>query len=44
MNEQPTIHTERVDDVSLLLAHMQRLGLPTLLDAHCPSHGSVTKG
>ena len=40
MNEQPTIHTERVDDVPLLLAHMQRLGLPTILDAHFPAHGN----
>jgi transposase len=39
MNEQPTIYTERVDDVPLLLAHMQRLGLPTILDAHFPTHG-----
>ncbi len=39
MSEQPTIHTERVDDVPLLLAHMQRLGLPTILDAHFPAHG-----
>ena len=38
MSEQPTIQTERVDDVPLLLAHMQRLGLPTILDAHLPTH------
>ncbi|NTU79719.1 MAG: transposase [Chloroflexales bacterium] len=40
MSEQPTIQTERVDDVPLLLAHMQRLGLPTILDAHFPTHGN----
>lgn len=40
MNEQPTIHTERVDDVPLLLAHMQRLGLPRILDTHFPAHGN----
>jgi transposase len=40
MNTQPTIHTERVDDVPLLLAHMQRLGLPTILDTHFPAHGN----
>ena len=40
MNEQPTIHTERVDDVPLLLAHMQRLELPSILDAHFPPHGN----
>ncbi|NTU82030.1 MAG: hypothetical protein HGA45_22065 [Chloroflexales bacterium] len=27
-----------MDDVPLLLAHMQRLGLPTILDAHFPTH------
>jgi len=40
MSEQPIIQTERVDDVPLLLAHMQRLGLPTILDAHFPTHGN----
>lgn len=37
---QPTIHTERVDDVPLLLAQLIRLGLPDLLDAHFPPHGN----
>lgn len=40
MSEQPLVHTERVDDVPLLLAHMQRLGLPGILDAHFPAHGN----
>lgn len=40
MSEQPTIHTERVDDVPLLLAHMERLGLVGILDAHFPAHGN----
>jgi transposase len=40
MSEQPTIHTERVDDVPLLLAHVQRLELPSLLDGHFPAHGN----
>ena len=40
MSEQPIIHTERVDDVPLLLAHMQRLGLPTILDTPFPAHGN----
>jgi transposase len=39
MNAIPTIITERVDDIPLLLAQMQRMGLPTLLDAHFPTHG-----
>ncbi|NTU78407.1 MAG: hypothetical protein HGA45_03235 [Chloroflexales bacterium] len=40
MNEQPSVHTERVDDVPLLLAHMERLGLVGVLDAHFPAHGN----
>lgn len=40
MSEQPTIHTERVDDVPLLLAHMERLGIASILDAHFPAHGN----
>jgi transposase len=40
MSEQPTIHTERVDDVPLLLAHMERLGLVEILDGHFPAHGN----
>ena len=38
MNETPTIITERVDDIPLLLEHMQRMGLPTLFDHHFPTH------
>jgi transposase len=40
MNEIPPIITERVDDIPLLLEHMQRMGLPTLLDHHFPTHGN----
>lgn len=40
MSEQPTLHTERVDDVPLLLAHMERLGLVDILDAHFPAHAN----
>jgi transposase len=40
MNEQPIITTKRVDDVPLLLAHMQRLGLPHIVDTHFPGHGN----
>src|SRR5256885_16013671 len=40
MNERPTIITERVDDIPLLLAQMQRMGLPSLLDDHFPTHGN----
>jgi transposase len=42
MNAIPTIITERVDDIPLLLEHMQRMGLPTLLDTHFPTHGNWT--
>ena len=42
MNEIPIIITERVDDIPLLLEQMQRMGLPTLLDTHFPTHGNWT--
>ena len=40
MNETLTIRTERVDDISLLLAHMQRMDLASLLDAYFLTHGN----
>jgi transposase len=40
MNEKPTIITERVDDLPLLLAQMDRMGCAGLLDAHLPSQGN----
>src|SRR6266581_4504291 len=42
MNEIPTIITEHIDDIPWLLAQMQRMGLPTLLDTHFPTHGNWT--
>jgi transposase len=42
MHEIPNIITERVDDIPLLLEQMQRMGLPTLLDTHFPTHGNWT--
>src|SRR5256712_4968431 len=42
MNEIPHIITERVDDIPLLIEQMQRMGLPTLLDTHFPTHGNWT--
>lgn len=39
MNTELTITTERIDDFPLLLAVMQRLGLPELLDRHLKRHG-----
>jgi len=35
-----TITTERVDDVPLLLAHMQHMGLADAIDAHAHPHGN----
>jgi transposase len=40
MNEIPNIITERVDDIPLLLAQMDRMGLAALLDVHFPTHGN----
>src|SRR5258708_30377430 len=42
MNEPLTIQTERVDDIPLLLAQMQRMGIADLLDEHFPTHGNRT--
>src|SRR4030095_2468921 len=42
MHEIPHIITERVDDIPLLIEQMQRMGLPTLLDTHFPTHGNWT--
>src|ERR671936_1226136 len=42
MHEIPNIITERVYDIPLLLEQMQRMGLPTLLDTHFPTHGNWT--
>jgi len=40
MHAIPHIITERVDDIPLLIAQMQRMDLPTLLDNHFPTHGN----
>jgi transposase len=40
MAETLNITTERVDDIPLLLAQMDRLGLQPLLDEHFPTHGN----
>lgn len=39
MNTELTITTERIDDFPLLLAVMQGLGLPEILDRHLKRHG-----
>jgi transposase len=40
MNEISNIITERVDDIPLLLEHMQRMELPALIDTYFPAHGN----
>ncbi len=35
-----TFITERVDDIPLLLAKLQRMEVQPLLDAHFPTHGN----
>jgi len=40
MKETLNIETERVDDIPLLLAHMQHMNLAKLLDKHIPVHGN----
>lgn len=35
-----TIITERVDDIPLLLAQMEQMGIAALLDEHFPTHGN----
>jgi hypothetical protein len=40
MNEIQSIIKERVDDISLWLAQMQRMHLPALIDHHCPADGN----
>lgn len=39
-NPSSTIVTERVDDIPLLLHHLEQMGVPQLLDAHFPTHGN----
>jgi transposase len=40
MAEKLTLISERVDDVPLLLAQLERMGIQPLLDAHFPTHGN----
>ncbi|MFZ4625075.1 MAG: hypothetical protein ACOYNF_12665 [Rhodoferax sp.] len=34
------INIERIDDIPLLLAQMKKMGIPSLLDTHFPTHGN----
>lgn len=40
MAETLTVISERVDDIPLLLAHLERMGVQSLLDEHFPTHGN----
>jgi transposase len=40
MTERPTIVSERVDDLPLLVAQMRRMELPSLLDSRFVTHGN----
>ena len=40
MPETLTLTYERVDDIPLLLAHLERMGVQQLLDKHFPTHGN----
>ena len=40
MTEPLILTTERVDDIPLLLAHLERMGLQPLLDTYVPTHGN----
>src|SRR5260370_7500881 len=39
MKEALSIETERMDDIPLLITHMQHMKLAELLDKHIPTHG-----
>ncbi len=39
MNEELTVQSERVDDIPLLLAQMEQMGLAALVDKHFGVHG-----
>src|SRR6266581_448922 len=40
MNEKPNLTTERVDDVPVLLAQLERMQVANLLDRYFPTHGN----
>src|SRR6266852_799047 len=40
MTEQVNVTTERVDDIPLLLAHSDKMGVPELLDDYFKPHGN----
>ena len=40
MTETLTIRRERVDDIPVLLAQLDRMGVQPLLDEQCSTHGN----
>jgi transposase len=40
MTTSPSLTVERIDDLPLLLAQLERMGIRELLDRHCPVHGN----
>jgi transposase len=42
MTETLTVINERVDDIPLLLAQLERMAVPSLLDEYFPTHGNWT--
>ena len=40
MSEKPTVTTERVDDIPVLMAFSERMGISELLDEHFEQHGN----
>ena len=42
MSETFTVISERVDDIPLLLAQLEHMGVQSLLDQHFPTHGNWT--
>lgn len=40
MNKPTILKTERVDDIPLLLAQLERMGVQELLEQHFPTHGN----
>jgi transposase len=40
MTDEPTLSIERIDDIPLLLAQLERMEVGPLLDQHFPSHGN----
>ena len=40
MNQPRPLTTERVDDIPLLLAQLEHMGVQSLLNEHFPTHGN----